>query len=74
MRAKVKVIDIETLEIFESITACARMLGVTVGGVYNNILIGCKTKGRRFDFFEDWQYLESKEKEKHTRKNNIFFY
>lgn len=66
-------VDIETLELFESITDCARTLGVTVGGVYNNILISCKTKGRRLDFFEDWQYLTPKQKEKHTRKNNIFF-
>lgn len=73
MRKKIKVIDIETLELFESITDCARTLGVTVGGLYNNILIGCKTKGRRLDFFEDWRYLTPKQKEKHTRKNNIFF-
>lgn len=71
---KVKVIDIETLEVFESMRACARKLNVRTSSIFGNILLKHKTKGRRFEYFDDWQYWTSKEKEKNTRKNNIYFY
>lgn len=70
---KISVIDVETLEIFDSISACARKMNVNVSAIYNNILLCYKTKGRRFDFVNDWKYWSNKEKEKHTRKNNIYF-
>ena len=41
--------------------------------VCESILRCCKCKGHRFEYLEDWQYWTDQEKEKWTRKNNIYF-
>jgi hypothetical protein len=67
------VINIETLEVFPSIRACARKHAVSESAVFQAILLGTKSGGQRFEYLEDWSYWTGREKEKHTRKNNIFF-
>jgi hypothetical protein len=69
-----KVIDIETLEVFKSMRACANKLNVRPASIFGNILFKHKTKGRRFEYFDEWLHWTSQEKEKNTRKNNIYFY
>ena len=68
-----KVINIETLEVFESLTSAAIKHNVRASVLFNNILFKYKTKGNRFEYFDNWKYWSNKEKEKFTRKNNIFF-
>lgn len=69
-----KVIDIENLEVFESLTECARNLNVRPVSIFGNILLKYKTKGRRFEYLDEWLHWTSKEKEKNTRKNRYYFY
>lgn len=68
------VIDIESLEIYSSVKKCAEACNVTKPAVCHSILLGYRTKGRRFEYFETWMTWTNKEKERHTRRNNIFFY
>lgn len=68
-----RVINIETLEIFDSVAEVARKHNICYNAVYNSILFGYKTKGTRYEYFDDWKFWTDKQKEKHTRKNNIFF-
>lgn len=72
-RSKRKIINLETLEVFNSLTDAAKALGVTVAGVYNGILLRKKCKGQHFEFLDEWFYYTSQEKEKWTGKNNIYF-
>lgn len=70
---KRKIIDIETLEVFPSMTDAAKRLGVTPVSIYKNILMGFKTKGIRLEFFDEWLFWTNSKKSKHTEKNNIYF-
>lgn len=74
MASKKKVINIETLEIFRSIGQAASHYKVTHNGIVNAIIYGTKVKGNRVEFFEDWIFWTNKDKEKYTRKYNIYFY
>ena len=67
------VIDIETLEIWESLSHCARALNVSVNTVFQAIEMNCKAKGHRLEYFDWWIDYDNRDKEKHTRKNNIYF-
>lgn len=70
---KKRVIDIETLEFFESATKCAEAFGVSVACVSASILYCRKCKKRRFEYLDDWVLWPKEIKEKHTKKNNIYF-
>lgn len=69
-----RIIDIETLEWFDSLSDCAGKIGCSKPNVYKAILEGIKCKGRRFEYLDVWLTWNSREKEKFTRKNNIYFY
>lgn len=67
------VIDIETLEIWESLSHCARTLKVKPQTIFQAIELNIKAKGRRLEYFDWWIYWDNRDKEKYTRKNNIYF-
>ena len=67
------VIDIETLEVFPSMAKAAEKYGLSVPALCSAITRGTKFAGRRFEYLQDWQYWTDREKEKFTRKNNIYF-
>ena len=68
------VIDIETLQIWPSLTACPAQLQTSPSFVGQAILQKNKCKGRLLEYFDDWVVWSNKDKEKHTKKNNIYFY
>ena len=67
------VIDIETLEVFPSMAKASEKYRLSVPALYSAITRGTKFAGRRFEYLQDWQYWTDREKEKFTRKNNIYF-
>lgn len=73
IRGSKRIIDIETLETYRTLRECGEKIGCSGVCVYKSILIGIKCKGHRFEYLEDWINWTDKEKEKHTRKNNIYF-
>ena len=68
-----RIIDIETLEIYRTLRECGEKIGCSAANVHKSILNGRKARGHRFEYLEDWQYWTDQEKEKWTRKNNIYF-
>lgn len=72
-RPEKPIIDVETLEVYGSGKEVARVLGVSRPNICQNILLSCRTKGRKLEYLEDWSRWNDKQKEKWTRKNNIFF-
>lgn len=68
-----KVINLETLEIYNSQKEAAIKLGTHPTNIWRAILMGHKAKGNRIEDFEMFTYMTNKEKEKYTRKNNIYF-
>ena len=71
---KKKIINISTLEVFESIHETARFYGVSPCAIYNSIYIGYKIKGDKLELFEEWLKWDPQKKEQYTRKNNIYFF
>ena len=67
------VINIETLEVFSSMTNAALALNVNKETIFNSINIGHKVKGNRFEYLDVWQEWSDAEKEKYSIKHNIFF-
>lgn len=67
------VIDVKTLEVWESRTACAKYLGVSVGRITQCIEFGRRVRGRRVEDFEYWQELDWRDKEKMAQSNFYFF-
>lgn len=78
---KKAIIDVETLDIWRSLTECAEALKVSKASVCRAILLGfrCSGKkpyhgGRKLEYFDYWlEAYTPAEKEKFTRKNNIFW-
>lgn len=68
-----RIIDIETLETYRTSQECGKKIGCSPECVYWSIQNGTKARGHRLEYLEDWQYWTDKEKEKWTRKNNIYF-
>lgn len=68
-----KIIDMETLEIYPSMAQCAKELGVRTN-ISTAILRGYKVKGRKLEYFDYWVGLDSRDKEKFSRKNGFYFY
>lgn len=67
------VIDIENLELWDSLTICAKQLNVSVQSVFCAIINGNKVRGHRVEYFDLWINWDNRDKEKHTSKNNIYF-
>ena len=67
------VINIETLEVYESATDFAKKHNITVVSVVRSITLGRKTANCRLEYFDIWKHWTNREKEKHSKKNNIWF-
>ncbi len=72
------IINIETLEVYNSIRSVARELGVSDVAVWRAITESYfkkrkKVKGQMFEYLCDWLDWTAREKEFYTRKNNIYF-
>lgn len=68
------IINLETLEVYPSITNIAKILKVSPQAIYRNIFMGWKTQGVYLEYFNYWKEVYTlKEKEKYSRKNNIYF-
>lgn len=68
------VIDIETLQIWPSMSSCADHLQTSPASVFGAIIGRTRCKKRLLEYFDNWLVWPNKEKEKYTRKNNIYFY
>ena len=68
-----RIIDIETLETYRTLGECGEKIGCSKEHIYQAILNMRKAKGHRFEYLEEWINWTDKEKDKHTRKNNIYF-
>lgn len=76
------VIDVENLEVWPSVRACARAVGVKHPRIYEAILLGGRAgsgikrtrKGRRLEYLDYWlKAYTPAEKEKHARQNGFYF-
>lgn len=76
------VIDIETLEVWPSVKACARAIGVSYPRIHQAIMFNGRVgNGKRnapgghlIEYLDYWiEAYTPAEKERHTRQNNIFF-
>lgn len=67
------VINAETLELYRSQSEVAKIEGVSAPTVWNAIASERPIKGTMYAMLEDWQRWSDSEKEKFTRKNNIYF-
>lgn len=61
-----KVIDMRTLQIWDSVTAAAFELKVSAADICSQIQLGGKARGRRLEYLDFWVGLDAKDKEKHT--------
>lgn len=68
-----RIIDIETLETYRTLRECGEKIGCSAECVYMSIQNNRKARGHRLEYLEEWINRTDKEKEKHTRKNNIYF-
>lgn len=68
-----RIIDIETLETYRTLRECGEKIDCSAECVYMSILNRRKARGHRLEYLEEWINWTDKEKEKHTRKNNIYF-
>lgn len=73
MPDKIKIIDCETLEIFESMTHAAKILKVSPQRVHYSILYNERVGGRKLEHYDYWVELHDQDKEAYTYRNNIFF-
>ena len=80
-RGAKRVIDVETLDVFPSLSECARSLGVSAPWVHQSILMRYRVggghkegSGRLLEYFDYWsEAYSAKEKERYSRKNGVFF-
>lgn len=68
-----KVIDMETLEVWKSLEECAKYLGVSRVTICQGINRNGRTRYRRLEYLDYWLSLDSRDKEKYSRKSNIYF-
>lgn len=83
-RKKKKVIDVETLEVFQSVKECAVALCVTPAAIVQAILMKTRVgggrrhytfAGRLLEYFDFWvEAYPAKEKEKYARRNGFYFF
>ena len=78
---KKAIIDVETLEVWESLTECAAALKVSPSAICQAIAFGYRLGGgrswnakRKLEYFDYWlEAYTVEEKERFTRKNGIFW-
>lgn len=73
MNAVRKIIDMETLQVWNTLTECARDLKVTPAAITRMIQVQYRVKGRRLEYLDFWLQLHPKDKERYSKKSNIFF-
>ncbi|MBQ9737944.1 MAG: hypothetical protein IJV75_00305 [Alphaproteobacteria bacterium] len=69
-----KLIDINTLKIYPSVTDCAKTLNVSKPSICQAIVLGTKVKGVRLEYLSEWLHWTSEEKEKACHWPNVGFY
>lgn len=73
-RGKAKLyIDVENLELFKGLNEVSKKLGkhaVQCSVAISNLQ---RINGRLIEKFDEWQKWDNWEKERYTKKNNIFF-
>ncbi len=74
MGKKKKIINIYTLEVFDSMTEAAKEIGVSKVSIFETIHYKVKAKGTRFEYLDEWIQWPPQEKEKFSKRNNIYFY
>lgn len=67
-------IDVETLEIFRGLRDVAKKLNKHYFECCQKISGFQRINGRLIEKFEEWENWDNWEKERYTKKNNIFFY
>lgn len=73
MTNKRRIINANTLEIFETMADAARQYGVSRVAVFNGVTMGTKVKGYRLVDIAEWTEWSSEEKEKYTKWNAVYF-
>lgn len=68
-----KIIDMETLEVYQSVHDASRKLKCNASNITRNINVGWKIMGKKLEYFDEWILLDDKEKQKYSVKNNIYF-
>jgi hypothetical protein len=67
-------IDVETLEIFKGLGDVSKKLKRSIVRCCESIKGFQRIDGRLIEEFDEWQQWDNWEKERYTKKNNIFFY
>lgn len=67
-------IDVETLEIFRGLGDLSKKLKKSGVQCCEYIANFRRINGRLIEKFEEWKKWDNWEKERYTKKNNIFFY
>ena len=67
-------IDVETLEIFKGLKDLCASYQVTPQNVSVCIARGGRIRGRHIERFDEWIQWDAWEKERYTKKNNIYFF
>lgn len=68
-----KIIDIESLECWKSITDCGKSIGTTPQNIWNCIAGGYRVKGRKLIYFKEWIEWESWVKELYTKRIGVYW-
>ena len=68
-----KIINLETLELYDSVSSLSSKLKVSPQRVYMAVMMGQRIKRQLFEYYDFWKELPDLEKESHTFRNNIFF-
>ena len=67
-------IDVETLEVFKGLGDVSKKLKRSIVKCCERIKGFKRINGRLIEEFDEWQKWDDWEKERYTKKNNIFFY
>ena len=70
---KRRIINVYTLEVFESMGEAARRYGVSRVSIHDSVNVGFKIKDQILAYFEEWLHWKPEDKEKYSRRNNIYF-
>ena len=68
------IINIETLQVFNSLTDCAKAMQTSVASIHRALKNGRKVKHFKIEYLEDWLQWEPEVKERYCRWGNVGFY